>query len=225
MGVEKLPNCDEKSKLVIFLLADKPKYTTRFSTTKINFNKHLDIIDICDLISHINKLDPLKITQIKEYLEYNLDAIDGGEKTICSENETIIRIVEYLSNSTEVLNEIESIIDPDNKINNRFSRYAETIKDEYKDYYLAYGISLNTVYNSLIDDRVKQIKHDRYLKTISIKALDKNQNNPLLALDYLVKKVNDLISLNGKKYDKGAIRFYLIDQIIRCNVFPNEVKK
>ena len=30
------------------------------------------------------------------------------------------------------------------------------------------------------------------------------------------------IEKNGKKYDYNAIRYYLIAEIPKCNVFPNE---
>ena len=30
------------------------------------------------------------------------------------------------------------------------------------------------------------------------------------------------LSTNGKKYDRSAIKFYLVNEMIKCRVFPNE---
>lgn len=223
-GVESLVSCDKDSRLIILLLTSKPRYTTDFVTKKITFGKDNDIIDMTKLLHIISTKDNAKVVIIKEYLEHNLDAINEKEKTICSEDETIIQIIDYLSNTQTLSDEIDSIIDPHDKINRRFSSYAEYIKDEYKDLYVAYGISLSTVYGSLINDEIKRAIHNRYLKTLSVKALEICQNNPKMALDNLVIELNNVISSNGRNYDKSAIRFYLVDQIIKCNVFPNEVK-
>lgn len=223
-GVENRNDCNNSSRLIIFLLTEKPNYTTQFDTKKIKFDKNSDIIGIPDLITFINSLsDYNRINEIKNYLENSLDAVDGKEKTICSEEETIIKIIEYLSSDKTIFEETKSITDPENKINNRFKQYAAFIKNEYKELYGVYGISLNLAYDKLIDDEIKEKIHNSHLKNESIKALDTAKNNPIEALDILVISLNDLISKNGKAYDKCAIRFYLVDQIIKCNVFPNEV--
>ena len=42
------------------------------------------------------------------------------------------------------------------------------------------------------------------------------------ALNKLVNFFEIKLGKNGKKYDKAAIKFYLINELIKCNVFPNE---
>jgi len=223
-GIESLSNCNKDSKIVILLLTSKPRYTTDFNTKKVVFDKEKDIIDTAKLIQKIDSLENEEIQKIKDYLELNLDAINDKEKTICSEDETIIEIVHFLSNSDIISDEIESIVDPEDKINRRFSKYANYIKDEYKDLFVAYGNSLTIAYNNIISDEIRRKKHNRFLKTMSVDALDECENNPKKALDKLVVDLNALISSGGKNYDKNAIRFYLVDQTIKCNVFPNEVQ-
>lgn len=223
-GIESLDTCDSKSKIIILLLSSKPRYSTKFETVKVQFDNNNDILDTLLLIQKISTLDNDRIERVKQYLELNLDAIDGKEKTICNEDETIIDIIDFLTaNSTIMHKDIESFIDPDDKINRRFSEYADYLKDEYRDMFSVYGGSIKVAYNNMMNDEVKIKKHNRYLKTISVEALDSADNNPKKALDLLINRMDALISTSGKNYDKNAIRFYLVDQIIQCNVFPNEV--
>lgn len=61
-----------------------------------------------------------------------------------------------------------------------------------------------------------------YLQDISIRYLDASNNDPMEALNALVNFFDDKLSENGKKYDRMAIKFYLINEMIKCSVFPNE---
>ena len=56
---------------------------------------------------------------------------------------------------------------------------------------------------------------------MSTKVLIKNNYNPINSLEELVDYFENKLSENGKKYDRMAIKFYLISEIIECNVFPN----
>ena len=38
----------------------------------------------------------------------------------------------------------------------------------------------------------------------------------------IVKHFEKELSENGKNYDYCAIKFYRMDEMIKCNVFPNE---
>ena len=44
----------------------------------------------------------------------------------------------------------------------------------------------------------------------------------MLALNKLVIYFETKLSANGKKYDRSAIKFYLVNEMIKCRVFPNE---
>jgi hypothetical protein len=61
-----------------------------------------------------------------------------------------------------------------------------------------------------------------YLQDISIQKLDEASSNPVKALELLVDYFGEKLSQCGKKYDKAAIKFYLVNELIKCNVFPNE---
>lgn len=60
------------------------------------------------------------------------------------------------------------------------------------------------------------------MKTLIIKYLDEAQDNPVDALSKLVLFFEEKLGSSGKKYDQMAIKFFLINEMIKCNVFPNE---
>ena len=61
-----------------------------------------------------------------------------------------------------------------------------------------------------------------FLKQISLRFLSENDNNPMLALNKLTDYFETALKQSTKHYDHNAIRYYLIAEIPRCNVFPNE---
>jgi hypothetical protein len=130
-----------------------------------------------------------------------------------------------LSESDNISSDIPSIVDPEDKINRRFSEFSEILKQQYADHFIVYGIQAMMVNDSLIKDEVTQKKIGNYLKHISIEHLDAHNQNPIAALDSLVVFFDNLISSNHRRYDRGAIRFFLVNQIIICNVFPNEIRE
>ena len=61
-----------------------------------------------------------------------------------------------------------------------------------------------------------------FLKDISNKFLRRCNGNPEKALEELTDYFENKISSSGVNFDKMAIKFYLISEIIGCNVFPSE---
>ena len=61
-----------------------------------------------------------------------------------------------------------------------------------------------------------------YLQDISVQFLEEEHDNPIAALNKLVTYFEEKLSINGKKYDRSAIKFYLVNEMIKCRVFPNE---
>lgn len=205
-------------KLQILLISKEAKsYRTNFGK---NFNHKEDVLDIDRLIAIINDIvDVGKIKEISDYLDDNI--LTERKKTECSEVETIMALINYLS-----LNKNRSIIDktinvdPRNKIENRFSEHSEYLKQQYSDLYARYYGAL-VEGTSKIDSVEADIISD-FLRDESDVVLTKENNNPKLALHSLVEIFYDKLSSNGFKFDKQAIKFYLLEELIKCNVFPNK---
>ncbi len=62
------------------------------------------------------------------------------------------------------------------------------------------------------------------MQNLSDEYLAQQENNPKMALDELIYHFENEISTLNTEYDKQAIEFYLLDELLNCNVFPNPKK-
>lgn len=205
-------------KLKILLISKNAKnYKTKFGE---NFNHKEDVLDIKRLlaiINDINKIDTIKY--IADFLDKNI--LTERRKTECSEVETIMELINYLSlNKNRVIIDKAVNVDPKNKIENRFSEHSDYLKQQYSELYARYNGALVEA-TSKIDGVEAEIISD-FLRDESDFILTKGNNNPKLALHSLVELFYSKLSSNGVKFDKQAIKFYLLDELIKCNVFPNK---
>lgn len=211
-------------RLVVLILTKKKNYSTDFDTQDIfSFDKRKDIIDYTDLIKDIKLKDTAALREISQFLENELvSRLKQIETTQASEVDTIIDLIEYITKNREKKEKRNTIVDPEYKIDKRFNEFAERLKSNYLTLYTLYGEALNMVYTTLEIDEAQDLITVMYLQDISIKKLDEASNNPVNALEKLVDYFEEKLSQNGKKYDKAAIKFYLVNELIKCNVFPNE---
>lgn len=205
-------------KLQILLISKEAKnYKTKFGH---NFNHKEDVLDINRLIAIINDIVEIdKIKEIADYLDKNI--LTERKKTECSEVETIMALINYLSlNKNRIITDKVINVDPENKIENRFSEHSEYLKQQYSGLCAKYySVLIEAV--SKIDGVEADIISD-FLRDESDVILTKENNNPKLALHSLVELFYSKLSSNGIQFDKQAIKFYLLDELIKCNVFPNK---
>jgi hypothetical protein len=205
-------------KLQILLISKEAKeYRTKFGN---NFNHKEDVLDIKRLLAIINNIEDVEILKnIADFLDKNV--LTERRKTECSEVETIMELLNYLSlNKNRIIDDIDINVDPKFKIDNRFSEHSDFLKQQYKDLYAKYNGALVEA-TSKIDGVEAEIISD-FLRDESDIILTKENNNPKLALHSLVELFYGKLSSNGVKFDKQAIKFYLLDELIKCNVFPNK---
>lgn len=205
-------------KLQILLISKEAKdYKTKFGN---NFNHKEDVLDIKRLLAIINNIKEIEtIKDIADFLDKNV--LTERRKTECSEVETIMELINYLSlNKNRIIIDKVVNVDPKNKIENRFSEHSDYLKQQYSELYAKYNGALVEA-TSKIDGVEAEIISD-FLKDESDILLTKENNNPKLALHALVELFYGKLSSNGVKFDKQAIKFYLLDELIKCNVFPNK---
>lgn len=154
----------------------------------------------------------------------------GIRKKISNEVKTIQLIIHTLTRlaKTESENKTYSSreIDPEHKISDRFNEYSEQLKKLYGDLSIKYGehyaivMKENQVSRTDIDDV------SGFLQRISFSVLEKNNNNPILSLQELAGYLESNFyegEIIDFEYDDGAVCFYIYNQLIACNVFPNPV--
>ncbi len=210
--------------LVIINITKKSKYRVRHvgNENVFQLDTNEDIWDISNIIKDINdlKLDKIKSIYefLKEQISFAADAILAKE--IC----TFMSLIGYLSDDNHPSAGVGFIEepDPDGKINKRFADHSEFLKNEYVQLYEEYGQVLQDVMeqSDLGHTRIRRLS--LHLKTFSDKVLTEQTGDAQDALTVLVQHYEDLLSVNGAEHDTPSIRFFLVDQLIKCNVFPNK---
>ncbi len=161
-------NKDFKLKLLL-ISKDAKDYRTKFGK---DFNHKEDVIDIKRLIAIINDIREIdKIKGIADFLDKNV--LPERRKIESSEVETILALIEYLSKDNHRnLSVIPDNVDPEYKINRRFSEHSEFIMNQYKDLCSVYQMPLFESRKSI--DGVTAIKISNYLKDESDMQLTKH---------------------------------------------------
>lgn len=211
-------------RLVVLILTQKKNYSSEFDTQRMfTFEKAKDIWDVEKLMKDIRKLQTEQIKAISNYLSEELrNKYYSVRETQANEVDTIIDLIEYISKHRKVNKSRETTVDPEYKIYRRFQEFADRLTREYTTLYMLYAEALNIVNETLGIDEAQDIIIMFYLQDISVQFLEEEHDNPIAALNKLVAYFEEKLSSNGKKYDHSAIRFYLVNEMIKCRVFPNE---
>ena len=218
----------EYNKLIILIITEKQSsYSITFQTNgKFDFGVD-NIIDYRDIVKEINGKDTQELQKIFEFIDQEF-SIPYNMKNRNNSNEidTIINLISFISD-----NKLEKPLsikedyepDPEYKIEKRFNEYATFLKDTYKTLYTIYGEIIESIEKELQMDVIKIKLISIFLKDISVKYLIQNDNNPIIALESLVEYFESEMQNANLNYDKMSIKGYLINQVIKCNIFPNEV--
>lgn len=211
-------------RLVVLILTQKKKYSSDFDTQGLfSFEKTRDIWDVEKLIKDIRELETVQIKKISDYLSEELcNKYYSVRETQAGEVDTIIDLIEYISQNRKVNKDRKTTVDPEYKIYKRFKNFTDKLITEYTTLYTIYGEALNIVNETLGIDEAQDIIIMFYLQDISVQFLEEEHDNPIAALNKLVTYFEEKLSTNGKKYDRSAIKFYLVNEMIKCRVFPNE---
>lgn len=209
------------NQLIVFTLKKKLKYKSKHLKKEgfeFQFGKH--VWDNVTIISKIQTFSHEKLSNIVKFLEEEL-----GSKTLpkcAKEINTFMQLINILSNDNYTLtdNFYKEEPDPHKKINDRFKTYSSFINSQYTLLYAQYGASLKKIYEEEGVERISLSKLRIHLMDFSNKLIDKYKEDAKRALDEMTEYYQNLLSQHQVDHDLGAIRFFLIDQLIRCNVFP-----
>lgn len=209
----------------VLISSKKPSSKNKITAPKdVYFDSDKDVLCLSDLIKIIRPLSVSKINEILSALKEELDSQKGrkSELTLANEVETIADLVVFLSNNKDLDKKtwIEEP-DPQKKIEHRFSTESAYLKSQIIDLLPRYSLARNEVDEKLGLDSVKVQFIRDFLRMKSDVLLTQANGDPKKALDNLTEYFATEIGKNGKKHDYQAIRFYLLDELIKCNVFPN----
>ncbi len=176
--------------------------------------KEENVLFLDDLIQQIKHKDIDLCRKIIRILDKYIPIDDYEEK--CLELESIKNIIDYLS-SQNPLNqkELETIPTPEAKLNLRFGKDESLlIQTEYGELCSEYNELLKMAKILYIDTgKAKKIK--LHLRSISRECLQQSNNNGKEAFKQLMKRIT-----KPPMYCITAVRFYLISELMECDVFP-----
>ena len=211
-------------RLIILILTQKKSYRNEFNTEgHFYFNKDKDILDYKNILVKIKEGDIAYLKKIADFLEEELiKKVDIAMRNQANEVVTIIDLIEYVSKNKNINSEEKKTrVDPEHKINKRFKDYAKALIKIYQNLVSLYESSVHEANIRLCFDDAKELSIGIYLMDISDNYLQKANGNAKEALENLVDFFSVELGKSGKRYDKMAIKYYLVKQIIICNVFPN----
>ena len=162
-------------RLVVLILTQKKKYSSNFDTQGLfSFEKARDIWDVEKLIKDIRELETAQIKNVSDYLSEELyNKYYSVRETQAGEVDTIIDLIEYISQHRKVNKDRETTVDPEYKIYKRFKNFADKLITEYTTLYTIYGEALNIVNETLGIDEAQDIIIMFYLQDISVNTASK----------------------------------------------------
>lgn len=210
-------------RLVVLVIGEKKRYRDPVLGGDGSFSMSMadDVWDVAKLLRNIGDLSLDKLERCRDFLRNELYIAVPSQ---ANEVHTLIRVVEVLSAAEEGLSAADNREDPDpeRKIRDRFADHAGFLEQRYVNLHEIYGRALAEVNKHSDLGHVRVRKLQVYLMNWSDRVLTDCAGDPKAALDLLAREVFLMMGTSDVPFDDGAIRYYLIGQLIACNVFPNK---
>jgi len=209
-------------RLVVLIIGQKKRYReTGLGEDGFKMSVTDDVWDISDLLRKIGDLPTEKLQSCQDFLSRELPVRQPKKS---NEVGTLVRLIEVLSAAEEGLSSEDNREDPDpeGKIHDRFAEHAPFLTQQYVDLHEFYGRILSEVNAHTDLGHVRVRKLQIYLMNWSDRVLAECGGDPQAALELLTQRVLGMMGSSDAGFDEGAVRYYLIDQLIMCNVFPNK---
>ncbi|KOX47882.1 hypothetical protein ADL19_21555 [Streptomyces purpurogeneiscleroticus] len=210
-------------RLVVVIIGEKLRYREVALGGGAVFGMSLvdDVWDIPDLLRKVADLPLDRLERCCDFLRGELRIVEPRQS---NEVNTLIRLIEVLSAAEEGISagDNREDPDPDRKIRDRFADHAAFLEQRYVDLHEIYGRALAEVNRHSDLGHVRVRKLQVYLMNWSDRVLGEYGGDPRAALDALAEKVLRMMGASEVAFDDCAIRYYLVDQLIACNVFPNK---
>ena len=210
-------------RLIVLIIGAKKSYRETSVGDPNTFSMSVtdDVWDVADLLRMIGDLNLDKLQACQDFLRKELRLSEPRQS---NEVRTLMRLIEVLSASEEGVQAGDNREDPDpeGKIRDRFADHAEFLQQEYVKLFEIYGRALKEVEAHTDLGHVRVRKLQVYLWNWSDRVLREFKGDPEAALQALRDRIMGMMGTGEADFDEGAVRYYLINQLIACNVFPNK---
>lgn len=208
---------------LVMLIVGQKKNIARRDWATIGLNCRLATMSGTSLI-FLKKIGDLSTAKMEACHDFLSRELLVREPKLSNEVGTLVRLIEVLSSAEEGLSSGDNREDPDpdGKIHDRFADHAPFLTQQYVDLHELYGRVLSEVNAHTDLGHIRVRKLQIYLMNWSDRVLTECGGDPQAALELLTQRVLGMMGSSDAGFDDGAVRYYLIDQLIMCNVFPNK---
>lgn len=217
--VEKGLNKDYK-RLLILNIARKTNHKENVSEGSYTFDREKDLLGVSDVIRVITSMPTEKKKSVIEYLRSELKV--GFRPTVAKDVSTLMKLIERISDDGHPAVGQEFLEEPfpAEKIERRFSDHATFLKQKYFELSAEYGSVLEAVMETADFGEVRIRRAVGFLRSFSDSALHECNDDPVRALDLVISRLGQMLSDNGFEHDARAVEFYVVKNLMKCNVFP-----
>jgi hypothetical protein len=216
---------EKYDKLKVLIIGRRKQYKKRTVGEPHGYEFDIvnDVWDVSKLIEFVGNKGSEEILEIQRFLEAEVQFT--SRENLAKEVSTFESLILMLSDENHPASGCGFLEEPDpnGKINDRFSNHSALLLSEFQELYSEYGEVLSDVRQHSGIGQPKLRRLGLYLKTRSDEILNDCCGDPAEALKRMVSDLELLMKKQVNEYDATAIRFFLIDELIRCNVFPNKV--
>ena len=184
-----------------------------------DFNPKRDRIDLSDLLREIKNLGIDQQQAALALLRKELQPLGAALRLGVDANvEAIIQIIQHISSGL-----------PDKKPENRpnadaklkrFAEHANYLKRQYTNYVECY-VAIREARTAIGYDAVRSVRCAAWLRERSLTMLETQKDDAKAAFEALVDYFKELLHRSGGDCDDSAVRYFLADEFLSCNVFPN----
>lgn len=186
-----------------------------------DFDPQRDRFDLRDLLRKIQDLSVDQQDAVVSLLRRELRPLGGALRMGVDQNvEAITAILRHISAAVPSSTPEEKP-DADRKMA-RFREHAAYLKRQFTAYVDCY-LAVAEARRAVGYDAVRAVRCARWLQDRSQAALEQHGDNASFAFDTLVLLLLEKVHESGRDCDESAMRYFLADELIHCNVFPNPV--
>jgi hypothetical protein len=214
---------EKYDRLIILNITEKTTHKApTIGDNQYSLNTRKDIWDIKTLAAKFNDLKDEQLKQVCDFLNKSL--YKKPTELLPKNTTTILKLIELISDEKHPAVDKGYINEPfpEYKIHERFAEHSDFLTQEYVSLYQDYGAVLESVEKESDFGQVKLRRVAQHLRTFSDTVLTECLGNPKEAFDKLVNYFINQLQANDFEADTGAAQFYILKQLISCNVFPNK---
>lgn len=106
------------------------------------------------------------------------------------------------------------------KLKQRFSQFEPAIRDRYSELFRIYGTAFQAAWDAVELRGITIDEITYYLRKESSKALE-TEPHPIKAMEQLANFLESQLERGTTDFSRAAIEFFVYNQFVQCNVFPN----